>query len=87
MKNNEHEDLEENRSRILRTEGAGTNTEVVDRRNATHAPTNPFTSHKVDVNVPGQRTSEKQKQLEVDEDCQYMTNRLSRFTALYDKSE
>jgi hypothetical protein len=41
----------------------------------------------VDANLTGQRTSEKRKQPEVDQDSQYMANALSCFSALYDKSE
>jgi hypothetical protein len=68
MKNDEHEDLEENRSHVQGTEGAGTSTEAVERMTETPAPTNPSTSHIVDANVTGQRTSEKRKQPEVDQD-------------------
>jgi hypothetical protein len=86
MKNDEHEELEENRNHVQGTEGAGTSTEVVERMTETPAPTNPSTSHIVDVNVTGQRTSEKRKQPEVDQDSQYMANALSGFSALYSKS-
>jgi hypothetical protein len=53
----------------------------------TLAPTNSSTSHRVDANVTDQKTSEKRKQPEVDQDSQYMANALSRFSALYSKSE
>ena len=81
MKSNEHKDLEENKSHIQKIEGVGRSNEVNERRNATPVSTNPSTSHIIDVNVIGQRTSEKQKQPEVDQDCQYMANRLSRFVS------
>jgi hypothetical protein len=87
IENDEHEELEENKSHVQGTEGAGTSTEADERRTETHAPTNPSTSHKVDANVTGERTSEKRKQLEVDQDSQYMANALSGFSALYSKSE
>jgi hypothetical protein len=87
IENDEHEELEENRSHVQGTEGVGTSTEADERKTETHAPTNPSTSHKVDANVIGQRTSEKRKQPEVDQDSQYMANALSRFSALYSKSE
>ena len=83
----EHEELEENTSHVQGTEGVGTNTEVVDRRTVTHAPTNPSTSHRVDANITGQKTSEKRKQHEVDQESPHMANAVSGFVAIYDKSE
>jgi hypothetical protein len=59
MKNDEHEEPEENRSHVQGTEGARTNTEAIDRRTTTPAPTTPSTCHRVDANVTGQRTPEK----------------------------
>jgi hypothetical protein len=87
MENDEHEELEENKSHVQGTEGATTSTKVVERMTETPAPTNPSTSHKVDANITGQRTSEKRKQHEVDQDSQYMANALSGFLTLYSKSE
>ena len=57
------------------------------KRIARPAPTNPSTSHEIDVKVTSQRTSEKQKQPEVDQESQYMANTLSRFAALHGKNE
>ena len=87
MENDEYEEPKENRFLIQGTEGARISIEVVDRRTATPAPTNPSTSHRVDANVTGQRTSEKRKQHEVDQESQYMANALLGFAALYNKSE
>jgi hypothetical protein len=87
MENDEHEELEENRNRVQGTEGAGTSTEADERMTETPAPTNPSTSHRVDADVTGQRTSEKQKQPEVDQDSEHMANALSGFSALHGKSE
>jgi hypothetical protein len=87
MENDEHEEPKENRFLIQRTKDAKIRIEVVDKRTATPAPTNPSTSHRVDANVTGQRTSEKRKQHEVDQDSQYMANALSGFLTLYSKSE
>ena len=85
MENDEPEELEE--TQVQGTEGAGTNTQADERRTETPPPTNPSTSHRVDDNVTGQRTSEKRKQPEVDQDTQYMANALSGFSALYSKNE
>jgi hypothetical protein len=87
MENDEPEEPRETRSHGQGTEGVETNIEDVDRRTVTPTPTNPSSSHKVDVNVIGQRTSEKRKQPEVDQESQYMANALSGFAALYGKSE
>lgn len=65
MKCNQHEHLEENKSHIQKIEGVETSNEVNERRNATPVSTNSSTSHIIDVNVIGQKTSEKQKQPEV----------------------
>lgn len=61
MKNNEHQEPKENRSHVQGIEGPGTSTEAIDGRSATPASTNPSTSHGVDANVIGKRTSEKRK--------------------------
>ena len=87
METAEHQEPEENRTHVQGSGGAGTNTEDVERRTPTPPPTNPSTSHRVDVNVTGQRTSEKRKQPEVDQEIQYMANALSGFAELYGKSE
>ena len=57
----EHEELEENKSHVQWTKGARTSTVAVERITETHAPTNSSTSHIVDDNVTGQKTSEKRK--------------------------
>ena len=87
IENDEHEEPQDNRSHVQRTEGVRTNTEAVERMTETHAPTNPSTSQIVDAYVTGQMTSEKRKQLEVDQDSEYMANALSGFSVLYRKNE
>ena len=74
IENDEHEEPKKNSSHIQGTEGVRTSIEAIDRRTATHAPTNPSTSHKVDANVIVRRTLAKQKQHEVDQESQYMAN-------------
>ena len=60
---------------------------LVDKKSATSASTNPSTSHIIDANVISEWTSEKQKQPKIDQEIQYLANALSRFVALYGKSE
>ena len=87
MENDEHEELEKSRSHIQETKGVGRSIEADERRFEIHGPTNPFTSHKVDANVTGQKTAERRKQHEVDQGTQYMANALSGLSALYSKNE